>query len=152
MAEPLGRPRLSIPSALTITVLGVTTLGCPAGDDGDTGNETSTQTGPGTTAGTEGPGTTQGTTTAATVGETTTAATEGSGTTAMTGLDTGNTTGEPLPDCTIYTDETSCEAEPLCLWNVDLECVLDCFIIDDQATCDSSGFCAWIDDMCIPPI
>lgn len=62
-------------------------LGCPAGDDGGTGNDVGTATGTGTTSATEGPGTTPGTTEAATGGQTSDAT--AGGTTIATGLDTG---------------------------------------------------------------
>ena len=157
-----ARPRLTIPAVLTVSALGLS-LGCPAGDDGDTGNDTGTQTGPGTSTTTEGPGTTQGETeatssqtTAATTTDTTAATGLDTSSTAATGLDTGATTGEPepLPDCASYLDEATCNAEMLCRWDFKRVCVLYCEMIDDQQTCESTdSFCAWFEgEGCVSPI
>jgi hypothetical protein len=73
--------------------------------------------------------------------------------TAATGLDTGSTTGEPepLPDCASFMDEPSCIAEPLCVYNVKLGCVIACELLDDEATCESTMFCDWFDGLCYSP-
>lgn len=121
----IARPKLAIPAVLTVSVL---TLGCPAGDDSDTGNES----GPNTTAATE-----------ATASET--------GTTAGTAVDTGSTTGE-VPDCAGL-DETMCNANLSCVWEgTEIGCLVICGIIEDQATCESIDYCEWFEDACYSTI
>jgi hypothetical protein len=128
MASP-ARPKLTIPAVLAVSAL---TIGCPAGDDGDTGNETGSQT----TAPTDG-----------------TASTSEGPTTGMTGTgaDTGSTSGA-LPDCESL-DETMCNATSGCFWEgPDIGCLVDCSLIEDQATCETFDYCEWFEEACYTTI
>lgn len=103
-----SRPRLTIPTVLTISALGLS-LGCPAGDDGDTGNET----GPSTTTATAGTGQDTG----ATAGEVPDCASLDE---AMCNADSacfweGVEIG-CLVDCSMIAEQATCETLDYCEW------------------------------------
>jgi len=104
-----ARPRLTIPAVLVVSALAV---GCPAGDDSDTGNET----GPSTTTATGGTG--QDT---ATAGEVPDCASHQDESTCVAdsacfweGTDIGC-----LVDCSMLDDQATCESLDYCEWSED---------------------------------
>jgi hypothetical protein len=103
----LARPKLTIPTVLVISALAV---GCPAGDDADTGNET----GPSTTTATTGD---TGLDTGATAGEVPDCAS----------LDEVMCNADPacfwegteigcLVNCSMLEDQATCESGDYCEW------------------------------------
>lgn len=132
------RPRLSIPTLLAVSALGLGT-GCPGDDQGDTGNES----GPAMT-------TSGGSTSATTVAEGSTSATSASDTTAADSGSGGTETDTgALPDCASNMDQSSCEAAMSCVYLPELGgCIIECTIVEDEATCLEQQGCAWYGDFC----
>src|SRR5262245_45911961 len=122
------RAGLTIPRLLAVSALGI--VGCPAGDDGDTGNET----------GPSMPTSRDGSTTAAeaTTTGSTTRATGSTGPADSSGSGTETDTGT-LPDCSVHEDRAACGSETSCSWQPDYGgCVLDCTIFEDEASCNAN--------------
>lgn len=94
------------------------------------------------------------TTNAPTTTDTTTGTDTGSDTTAGTTADTDTdaTTGGQLPDCAQYKDVDACQVVG-CVWEAEaMLCMVDCTVITDEATCDMAEICMWFEDTCYPPI
>ncbi len=138
------RGRLSIPTALTVSVVAAIGL-APGCSDDKTGTETEVSASGATRGDDTGSTTAPTTTTPTTTAPTTTAST---GDTSMTDATSGTDTGG-VPECPLLADKASCNAQDGCIWRPEFPgCYADCAAIDDEATCVMYGMCGWFDDQC----